>query len=245
MSWFLRKADGAVFGPVELSELRLWSVDGRIDPRDEISEDERTWVPAANLAELALNWFIPDGPAMLGPYHAMTIAELVAQGQIPPSHPVRRRDNGERTTAAVAVVVPLYEEIMGLKAALAAAGSGTAPEALAAAEARLRELEAHRAAEPVARQMELLLAEAREAEDQRRSVEQECTERVRLADQGAERNAREAKGLRDKLDDANRRHIELLAAYRELNDKYIRLRDHNEAPDGPEETGGQPHVRLY
>lgn len=248
MSWYLRREDGTVYGPAALREFRLWAADGRIAPTDQVSQDQESWRAASEVLELALDWYIEDEERIHGPFHALLIAELVATGQLPGAARVRRRETGHATTAAEAVVVPLFEERMAMRRALAAAADGTATDALATAEARLRELEHERAvaAGPSAAtaEVERLLQELREAESNRRRVEQECAERLRLADQASERNVLEAKLLRDKLDDAHRRHLDLLAAYRELNDRFIRLRGQLNEIDAEPAPDERPRIRL-
>jgi len=53
---YLRKADGTVYGPVELELLVGWAVEGRIGPEDELSEDKEKWVAAVDVQELERFW---------------------------------------------------------------------------------------------------------------------------------------------------------------------------------------------
>ncbi len=83
MSWYLKKADGEIFGPVEDDTLLQWAREGRILPSDSVSADRQEWVVPATVDALGLDWFIPmtDGTPY-GPIHALAMAELIADGSL-------------------------------------------------------------------------------------------------------------------------------------------------------------------
>ena len=53
---YLKKADGKVYGPVELDRLVEWAIEGRVGPKDELSEDEEKWSAAVELKDLQKFW---------------------------------------------------------------------------------------------------------------------------------------------------------------------------------------------
>ena len=81
--FFLKKADGAVYGPVERNTLIDWAKQGRVAPEDSISKDRLTWYPAPTLTDLEMNWMVElnDG-SQYGPVHLLALQELTADGSI-------------------------------------------------------------------------------------------------------------------------------------------------------------------
>ncbi|TAN35881.1 MAG: hypothetical protein EPN23_10090 [Verrucomicrobia bacterium] len=45
-TWFLRKPEGTIFGPVEQAELLRWASTDRIGPEDLVSADGKDWLSA-------------------------------------------------------------------------------------------------------------------------------------------------------------------------------------------------------
>jgi len=82
-TWFLRKPNGEVYGPVEQAELVRWASTARIAPDDEVSSDRKGWISAAKMPGLKLNWMIewPDG-YRAGPYHVSSLGEMLADGKL-------------------------------------------------------------------------------------------------------------------------------------------------------------------
>ena len=71
--WFLLKHDdGTLFGPVKLSQLKLWANEAQISPWDKVSSDQHSWIKAPMLPELEMVYLVevdPDqyyGPTTLG-----------------------------------------------------------------------------------------------------------------------------------------------------------------------------------
>lgn len=90
-TWFLRKPDGEIFGPVEQSELLRWAGADRIGPEDAVSSDQVSWLPAPQMPGLKLWWMIewPDGHSA-GPYHVSSLAEMLADGELDGDETVRQ-----------------------------------------------------------------------------------------------------------------------------------------------------------
>src|ERR1051326_5074394 len=71
-TWFLRKHDGSVFGPLSFDQLSRWASTARIAPGDALSTDQRTWIKAPMLPELDMDWLVEVtsehyyGPTTLG-----------------------------------------------------------------------------------------------------------------------------------------------------------------------------------
>lgn len=113
MGWYLRKADGRNFGPVELEELRAWAAEGRIGPGESVSRDLRTWAPAKDVPELEMQWVVrlPDG-SDYGPLHLLALGGLVRRGVLGPLDAVRNARTGESRPAAEVLLPALVAERM-------------------------------------------------------------------------------------------------------------------------------------
>lgn len=78
MKWYLKKSDGAVFGPVDDDEIMQWAREGRIVPGDRLSPDQKEWVDPCTLDTLELDWFIPlDDGTPFGPLHALALGDYL------------------------------------------------------------------------------------------------------------------------------------------------------------------------
>jgi hypothetical protein len=71
-SWYLRKHDNTVFGPLSFEELADWARNAQVAPHDSISTDQDAWVKAPMLPELGMDWLVEVtseryyGPTTLG-----------------------------------------------------------------------------------------------------------------------------------------------------------------------------------
>lgn len=90
-TWFLRKPEGEIFGPVEQDELLRWAGTDRIGPEDAVSSDRKDWLPAPQMPGLKLWWMIewPDGHKA-GSYHVSSLAEMLAEGELDGNEMVRQ-----------------------------------------------------------------------------------------------------------------------------------------------------------
>jgi|694.fasta_scaffold105101_2 hypothetical protein len=83
--WFLRIAGKTIFGPVSTSGIVVWAEQGRILPGHEISTDQTTWLPAEQVAELGIAWYIDDGAGNLrGPLNRTAADAILTSGKAPP-----------------------------------------------------------------------------------------------------------------------------------------------------------------
>ncbi len=82
--WYLRKAhDGSTFGPIPFQQLRQWAADAQVSPLDRVSTDERTWLKAPMVPELAMDYLIEVGPDQFyGPTTVGAIQEFLDAGEI-------------------------------------------------------------------------------------------------------------------------------------------------------------------
>jgi len=82
--WFLRKhEDGSIFGPLGFAQLAHWASSAQIAPHDSISADQRTWMKAPMLPELAMDWIAEvTSERLYGPTTLGAIAEFIRLGEI-------------------------------------------------------------------------------------------------------------------------------------------------------------------
>ena len=81
--WHLRIDDGSVYGPVPTADLVLWAEDGRIAPGCELSADKKTWIPAEDLTDLAMDWVVKlDDGSKIGPINIKAIRDLLQEGAV-------------------------------------------------------------------------------------------------------------------------------------------------------------------
>lgn len=82
-SWFVRTAEGAVYGPATFVELLGWAAEARIVPGSTISEDRQKWAPAEQIPELGMEWYADLGDGeKVGPLHLYAICDLIGDGSI-------------------------------------------------------------------------------------------------------------------------------------------------------------------
>ncbi len=102
VQWYLKKADGAVYGPVALEDLKHWAIDGRVDPDDQLSDDQIHWSPAPQLAALEMDCLLrlPDGQ-QYGPVHRNLLREFILEGEIGPTQLVFDQQTQREEAAAI------------------------------------------------------------------------------------------------------------------------------------------------
>ncbi|MBT3193531.1 MAG: OmpA family protein [Verrucomicrobia bacterium] len=97
--WFVRISDGSTYGPVDLTTLQSWAAQGRIEPENELSEDQESWIHAMDLPELEMDWLVEleDG-TLYGPFNIQLAPELMQRGALPPESVIKHRETGETRT---------------------------------------------------------------------------------------------------------------------------------------------------
>ena len=85
-SWFLSKhSDGAVFGPLTFEQMRRWADGAQIAPHDKISQDQGTWLKAPMFPELGMDWLVEvTSERYYGPTTLGVIREFLRLGEIGP-----------------------------------------------------------------------------------------------------------------------------------------------------------------
>ena len=81
--WFLRIAGGTVFGPVSSKGLIVWAEQGRIVPGNEVSSDRETWLPAEQVPELEMTWYVNAGSKTEGPFNRIAAESFLKSGKAP------------------------------------------------------------------------------------------------------------------------------------------------------------------
>ncbi len=81
--WYVRLADGNVYGPADMASLVSWAEDGRIDPSSSLSRDRMEWIPAQLTGELEMKWLVEIEPGkVLGPYNRKFLVSSSADGSL-------------------------------------------------------------------------------------------------------------------------------------------------------------------
>ena len=89
--WFVRTADGSVYGPATVETMIGWAKDGRIDPSGFVSRDRLKWEPAQLMPELEMKWLVEAEPGkVFGPFNRALVSSLFANGSLPKSSKVYR-----------------------------------------------------------------------------------------------------------------------------------------------------------
>jgi len=96
-TWFLRKEDGGMYGPADLSTLHEWAAAARVEPSDVLSQDQKNWIAASQVPELEMNWLVElEAGEAYGPIHVRALLELGADGTLPGATQVRQARDGRR-----------------------------------------------------------------------------------------------------------------------------------------------------
>jgi hypothetical protein len=95
MSWYLRKNDDVVYGPVDDSTLRQWAAEDRIAPEDQVSQDRQIWSPAHDQPGLEMDWLIEmDDGTRYGPINLAALREFATNGLLAPQTRLTHKTTG-------------------------------------------------------------------------------------------------------------------------------------------------------
>ena len=110
--WYVRTADGSVYGPADVASLVSWAEDGRLDADTSVSKDRVSWTPAPLMDELAMSWLVEIKPGkVVGPFNRRYLIDSSATGVLPPEARVyRRHDMRVAEDPAPAVVEKIVEK---------------------------------------------------------------------------------------------------------------------------------------
>ena len=90
--WFVKKQDGAVYGPADFASLIRWAQEGRIDPDSLISSDKINWATASLTPELEMNWMVETAPGnVFGPFNRQLVIKLFNEGKINSNTPCYKK----------------------------------------------------------------------------------------------------------------------------------------------------------
>ena len=82
--WYVRTADGRVYGPADVASLVVWAQDGRIEPTCFVSCDRLSWTPAQLMPELEMKWLVETEPGkVFGPFNRTLVVSLFSRKAVP------------------------------------------------------------------------------------------------------------------------------------------------------------------
>lgn len=83
MNWYVKSADGKVFGPADDKKILAWVKDGRVDPFAGVSNDLKKWKLASLEPMFEMDWIVESEPGRFyGPTHQAVIEDLVKSGSV-------------------------------------------------------------------------------------------------------------------------------------------------------------------
>lgn len=132
--WFLMKHDdGSVFGPINFEQLRQWAFEAQISPLDKLSTDEKTWVKAPMLPELAMDFLVEVSPDQFyGPTTIGAVREFLQAGEITDDTVITNCKDGTETPV---------REILDLKRTVSDSEQPVRTSVRLSLQQRIRELE--------------------------------------------------------------------------------------------------------
>jgi hypothetical protein len=95
MNWYVKGADGKVFGPADDAKIVDWVKDGRVDPFAGISNDLKQWKLASLEPMLEMDWIVENEPGRFyGPTHWAVVEDLTKSGSLSPTCRIYRDYHG-------------------------------------------------------------------------------------------------------------------------------------------------------
>lgn len=187
--YYVRGADGKVFGPVDMATLVEWAGDSRIEPTTSVSRDQAAWIAAPLMPELGMTWLVETAPGTFyGPFSRSVVDGLMEAGTIPRDTRLYELEGGKSSTERTR----LKAELDARDAAIAdlekrfAAQAETTKKTMAFMEAKVAELTRAQ-------------AESRKTTDAERAAEREEVFRTRERADAAESRAVQAEAERDAI----------------------------------------------
>ena len=113
MNWYIKNADGKVFGPVDEAKLLDWVKDGRVDPFAGLSSDLKTWKLASLEPSLEMDWIVENEPGRFyGPTHRAVVDDLIQSKVLGATCRIYRDDHGGAVEKEVAAARDEAEKAM-------------------------------------------------------------------------------------------------------------------------------------
>lgn len=95
MNWYVKNADGKVFGPADDEKILSWVKDGRVDPFAGVSNDLKTWKLASLEPSFEMDWIVENDPGQFyGPTHRAVVEDLANSGSLSPTCRIYRDYHG-------------------------------------------------------------------------------------------------------------------------------------------------------
>lgn len=113
MNWYVKGADGKVFGPADDAKIVSWVKDGRVDPFAGISNDLKQWKLASLEPMLEMDWIVENEPGRFyGPTHRAVVEDLLKTGSLVPTCRIYRDNHGGALEKEVASARAAAEKAM-------------------------------------------------------------------------------------------------------------------------------------
>jgi len=113
MKWYVKNADGKVFGPVDDEKLLAWVKDGRVEPFAGVSNDLKTWKLASLVPQLEMDWLVENEPGRFyGPTHRAVVEDLQKSGSLAETCRIYRDDHGGQAEKEAAAARDEAERVM-------------------------------------------------------------------------------------------------------------------------------------
>ena len=174
MNWYVKGADGKVFGPADDEKIIAWVKDGRVDPFAGISNDLKKWKLACLEPMFEMDWIVENEPGRFyGPTHRAVVDDLMKSGSLTPSCRIYRDDHGgvveKEAAAARAEAEKAMAEVQAEAEKAMAELKSEAERAIAAKEAELSALKS--ALSALKSELELAKSRADKSESDAKELE--------------------------------------------------------------------------
>ena len=167
MNWYVKGADGKVFGPADDEKIIAWVKDGRVDPFAGVSNDLKQWKLASLEPSFEMDWIVENEPGRFyGPTHRAVVDDLIKSGSLTPSCRIYRDDHGgiaeKEVAAARAEAEKAMAEVQAEAEKAMAELKGEAERAIASKDAEIAALKS---------ELELMKSMVEKSEAQTRELE--------------------------------------------------------------------------
>jgi len=167
MNWYVKGADGKVFGPADDEKIIAWVKDGRVDPFAGVSNDLKQWKLASLEPSFEMDWIVENEPGRFyGPTHRAVVDDLIKSGSLTPSCRIYRDDHGgiaeKEVAAARAEAEKAMAEVQAEAEKAMAELKGEAERAIASKDAEIAALKS---------ELELVKSRVEKSEAQTRELE--------------------------------------------------------------------------
>ena len=114
MKWYVKSADGKVFGPADDAKIIEWVKDGRVEPFAGISNDLKQWKLAALVPSFEMDWIVENEPGRFyGPTNRAVVDDLLKSGDLSKSCRIYRDDHDGAFEKEAAAAKTEAERAMG------------------------------------------------------------------------------------------------------------------------------------